>query len=114
MKQRCGNFPELETVNIDDDATAQTIMLELGVWDQMTKEASLTSELTMVLADNHPTHWCLCARHRNNPDPKENGFQVVAYPKKLMDHFTAQMILQEHLSGSTEVSVDMFEPKPLD
>ena len=114
MKQRLGKFPESEIVSIDDDAQAQTLMLELGVWDQMTKEVSPSTTVTMVIADDHTTHWCLCARHRNNPDPKENGFQVIAYPKSKVDRFSVQMILQQYLDGSTELSVEMFEPKPLD
>ncbi len=114
MKQRLGKFPESETISIDDDAKAQTLMLELGVWDQITKYVNPSSTVTMVIADNHPTHWCLCARHRNNPDPKENGFQVIAYPKNTVDRFSVQMILHKYLARSTELSVEMFEPKTLD
>lgn len=114
MNQRLGKFDESQVVTVNDDAQAQTLMLELGVWDQMTKEVTPSTTVTMVIADNHPTHWCLCARHRNNPDPKENGFQVIAYPKSTVDRFAVQMVLQQYLSRSTELSVELFDPKPLD
>ena len=99
---------------ISDDALAQTVMLQLGVWDELAKEPTLSANIKMSLADGHPTHWCLCIRHSHNPDPAENGFQILAYPKDRFDIFTMHAIIQGHLNGSKDVSVGMFEIKPLD
>jgi hypothetical protein len=99
---------------ISDDGLAQTIMLHLGVWDYFTQKVAPTTTVSMTIAEDHPTHWCLCARHRNNPDPAENGFQIIAYPKDSVDLMAVHAVMQQYLKGSTEISARIVEPKPLD
>jgi hypothetical protein len=99
---------------ISDDGLAQTIMLHLGVWDYFANEVTPATTISMTIAEEHPTHWCLCARHRYNPDPAENGFQIIAYPKSTVDIFAVHAIIREYLQGATRVSVDLVEPKPWD
>lgn len=114
MERKFHKFPANEPAVIDDDGVAQTIMLELGCWDEIAKSSDLSKNLSICVADSHPTHWCLCARHANNPDSRENGFQVIAYPKSSVDRLTVELLMQNYLKNSTELSAALFEPKPLD
>ena len=112
MNEDLYQLPDGVTVSIDDNAKAQSLMLYLGVWDDISKQASLTTTVTMCVADTHPTHWCLCVRHWNNPDPSENGFQVIAYPKDSVDRLAVESIRQQYLSDSTEITSRPINYKP--
>ena len=90
-------FKKGEQDIILDDAIAQTVMVQLGVWEFFTKEVAPTTTVSMTVAEDHPTHWCLCARHRHNPDPAENGFQIIAYPKDSVDLLDVHFLMQRYL-----------------
>ena len=105
-------FKRGETDVVYDDAVAQTIMLKLGVWDQFEKDSPLT--ITMCVSEDHPTHWCLCALHRHNPDPSENGFQIIGYPKESVTLPQVYQLMRQYLASASDVTMDVFEPKPWD
>jgi hypothetical protein len=97
---------------ISDDGLAQAIMLHLGVWDYFMKPASPSMNVAMSISEVHPTHWCLCSRHRNNPDPAENGFQIIAYPKAMVDLISVHAIMLQYLSGANAIDVQAVEARP--
>jgi hypothetical protein len=93
---------------ISDDADAQALMLEYDVLDQVSHKKYPDDTISCCIVEHHPTHWLLCARFWGNPDPTENGFSVVAYPKDLVDRFTVQEKLHELLAGAPRVDVRPF------
>ena len=93
---------------ITDDTEAQALMLQYGVLDQVSRQAYPDDTTSACIVEHHPTHWLLCARFWRNPDPAENGFMVVAYPKDSVDRFTVQLKLHELLSGAPRVDVRPF------
>lgn len=101
-----------ETDAVSDDGVAQTIMLQLGLWDYFAKETP--KNLMMAIGEEHPTHWCLCFRHSHHHDPKENGFQIIAYPKTAVGLLTVQGIMHKFLKGATDITAEFVELKPLD
>jgi hypothetical protein len=107
-------FKKGEQDMIVDDRLAQTVMVQMGVWEFFTKEEASTTTISMTVVEDHPTHWCLCARHRHNPDPAENGFQIIAYPKESAALIDVQFLMQRYLASATEVSVEFVTPKPFD
>lgn len=104
-------FSEKEPTIINDDGEAQTIMFQLGVWDYVKQRGKPTSTLSILCAETHPTHWCICAQHFDNPNPDENGFQVIAFPKKLVDPMTVNAYMLQHMSSATDVTFQPFEYK---
>ena len=103
-------FIKGQTEVISDDWKAQNIMLQLGVWKYFAGEVGSASSLTMGVAENHPTHWCLCSRHRNNLVRKKNGFQVIAFPKETMNEATVRAIMFQQIEVSSEVDVEIVTP----
>jgi hypothetical protein len=93
---------------ISGDADAQALMLEYDVLDQVSHKKYPDDTISSCIVEHHPTHWLLCARFWGNPNPAENGFSVVAYPKGLVDRFTVQGKLHELLSGAPRVDVRPF------
>jgi hypothetical protein len=101
-----------KTEVISDDWLAQMIMLQLGIWEYFTEEVASSIDLTMGVAENHPTHWCLCSRHRNDLNPYKNCFQILAFPKDSVEAFTVHAIMKQHLEGEGDIGIDIVEPKP--
>ena len=106
-------FEQSKPAVIDSDATAQRVMIELGVWDQMSDKSSLPGNTNMMIVDTHPTHWCLCGRIWDNPDPKENGFIVITFPKAEFPRSHVTGIMARYLSGSTDLTARPVFPNPL-
>jgi len=111
MKKIFDKFHDTQPAIIDDNGEAQTIMFELGVWDAVSRIEG-SANTTAIIAETHETHWCLCVQIRDNPDPKENGFMVITYPKKTVDLLSVNHALQTFLGGSSELSVKQTEYKP--
>jgi hypothetical protein len=107
-------FEQSKPAVIDSDTTAQRIMIELGVWDQVSQQGTLSGNTNMMIVDSHSTHWCLCGRIWNNPDPKENGFIVITFPKNLVPRSHVSGVMAQILSESTDLTVSPFLYKPLD
>lgn len=103
-------FPEDEVGIITDDSKAKAIMLHFGVLDQVAQKRHPTDTTSVCIAETHATHWCLCARIWNNPDPKENGFIVISYPKAYVDLMTVQAVMATYLAGSTRIEVRPIQP----
>jgi hypothetical protein len=101
-------FPSDRVSVISDDTEAQAIMLKYDVLDQVSRKAYADDTSSSCVVEHHPTHWLLCSRFWDNPDPTENGFALVAYPKALVDRVTVQQKLHELISGSTRVDVRPF------
>ncbi len=93
---------------VSDDTEAQALMLEYDVLGQVSSQAHPDDTTSACIVEHHPTHWLLCARFWRNPDPAENGFMIVAYPKDAVDRFTVQLKLHELLSGAARVDVRPF------
>jgi hypothetical protein len=93
---------------ITDDAEAQGLMLEYDVLDQVSHCAYPGDTISSCVVEHHPTHWLLCSRFWGNPDPAENGFAIVAYPKQSVDRLTVQQKLHELLSGAPRIDVSPF------
>jgi len=86
------------------------IMLKYDVLDQVARKTHPTDTSSSCIVDHHPTHWLMCCRIWGNPDPAENGFIVIAYPKGGVDRLTVQLELQAFISGATRVDVRPFLP----
>lgn len=114
MKKASDQFKQSEPTVIDTDATAQRIMIELGVWDKMSEQGGLAGNTNIMVADTHPTHWCLCGRIWDNANPNENGFIVIAFPKKIFPRSYVEAARAEYLRGSDDLTVEAFIPNPLD
>lgn len=89
-------------------------MVRLGVYDTMKKQASSGKNLSILLADTHPTHWCICVEYRGHEDPKDNGYAVFTHPKRLIDPVRAHMMVMQMLEGTEDRSAGLFMPNPLD
>ena len=103
-------FPEDRVSIVSDDAEAQAIMLQYDVLDQVSRKAYADDTSSSCIVEHHPTHWLLCSRIWENPDPAENGFMVIAYPKGAVDRLTVQQKLHEFISGAPRVEVRPFMP----
>jgi hypothetical protein len=101
-------FPNDRCTSITDDTEAQTIMLKYDVLDQVSRKAYPDDTSSSCIVDHHLTHWLLCCRIWGNPDPGENGFVVIAYPKAGVDRFTVQLKLQEFVAGAPRVEARPF------
>ena len=69
---------------VTTDTTAKAIMLQRGILDRLRKR-SPSDTLSFCIDDNHPTHWLYCALVMDHPDPPENGYMVIAWPKAEFD-----------------------------
>lgn len=98
-------FPDDEVSLVTDDVKAQAIMLQLGVLNQISQKRDPTDTTSIYIAELHPTHWLMCARIWDNPDPTENGFMIVAYPKAHFDLFAVQGAMAAYLAESTRIDV---------
>jgi hypothetical protein len=103
-------FSSDPVTRITDDAAAKEIMLALGVLDQLSRKTHPTDTTCVYVADNHPTHWCMCARFWDNPDPAENGYMVLAYPKDQVDRAAVELLMQTYLEGSSRISGAPVKP----
>ena len=103
-------FPTDRVTPITDDAEAKAIMLEYDVLDQVSRQTNSDDTISACIVENHPTHWLMCCRFWNNPNPAENGFALTAYPKAAVDRLTVQQKLHELLFGGTRVEVRPFFP----
>jgi hypothetical protein len=101
-------FPSDKVSIISDDAEAQAIMLKYDVLDQVSRKAHVDDTSSSCIVEHHPTHWLLCSRIWDNPDPAENGFMVLAYPKAAVDRITVQQKLHEFVAGAPRVDVRPF------
>ena len=95
---------------ITADAAAKEIMLALGVLDQLSRKTHPTDTTCVYIADNHPTHWCMCARFWDNPGPAENGYMILAYPKDQVDRTAVELLMETYLECSTSVSNAQIHP----
>jgi hypothetical protein len=107
-------FEQSQPAVIDSDTTAQRVMIELGVWDQMSQQGGLAGNTNMMIVDTHPTHWCLCGRIWNNPNPNENGFIVITFPKSFIPRSHVTGVMSQYLSNSTDLTVQPIFPNPLE
>ena len=105
-------FKEGKTDVVDNDWVAQKIMLQLGVWDYFAKAVAPNITLTIGVVENHPTHWCICSRRRNNPNRYKNGFQILAFPKETMEAATVHGIMKQQREGTPLTDIDIVDPKP--
>jgi hypothetical protein len=83
-------------------------MLRYDVLEELSRKTHPDDTTSACIVNNHATHWLLCCRIWDNPDPAENGFMVIAYPKAGVDRMTVQTKLEEFLSGGTRVEVRPF------
>ena len=104
MSQPYYKFSNDPVCLITEDTDAQSIMLQLGVLDKISHKTDLTDTTSVCVVDNHPTHWCLCARIWDNPNPAENVFMVIGFPKATVDRLTVEMQMQSYLAGSTRIT----------
>jgi hypothetical protein len=110
MSKPLHKFSDDPVTLVTDDTEARAIMLELGVLDQISRKTAATDTTSVCVVDSHPTHWCMCARIWDNPDPAENGFMVVAYPKTQVDRGTVMARMAAFLAGSTGFTVKPILP----
>lgn len=87
---------------ITDDARAQELALYAGVWDTLATMPA-ARDLCIAPVVNHPKHWLIFARVRNNPDPEENGFIVFSYPKASVPYSRVILTVAAMLQGATNV-----------
>lgn len=107
-------FPNDRMHVIQDDVDAQALMARLGIYDALKKQRDPEKNQTILLADTHPTHWCICVEYRGYEDPKDNGYAVFTHPKKHVDPVQAHMLVMQMLQGSEDISAGMFMANPLD
>jgi hypothetical protein len=105
------NFPSKQIAQVSDDAEAQMIMLQLGILDSVSSKKNSSDTTSLCVAENHPSHWCLCARIWGNADPSENGFMVIAYPKSNFDLMSVHVLAQQYLAHSTRLEITPLLPK---
>lgn len=103
MSQQPHPFPD-EVVTILDDVTAWQIIESFGILDHFLTEELPTEGTVATIYEEHPTHWCLCARITGNPDPTENGFMIRAFPKNQVQLAGVVDLLNRYFKNATKLT----------
>ena len=92
-------------VACDDDATVMGLIVELGFGGSLpaTKDRKGWTQFMGIVG--HPTHWIMIARHVGYPLAKDNGYNMVAFPKLHVSEEDAtktfgRMMRSQFLSGN--------------
>lgn len=89
-----------EVVRLIDDTTVELILLQLGVRHRFEFPPNVDANALYYSIDDHPTHWILAGRFRGYPDPKDNGFTLVGWPKSQFSPFQAKHLAKEIVQRS--------------
>lgn len=98
MNQKFHQFRDGVMERIMDDTIAWKIMEELGLIHAFTDQAASATNISAVISEGHPTHWCTCLRFNGFADPAENGLMVIAYRKSMVSIETVRTDLANLVS----------------
>ena len=82
-----------------DNAVVERILLQLGVRERFEFPADIEINTFFYSMDDHPTHWLLAARFRDFPDPADNGFMLIGWPKSVFSAKEAKKAAAEFASN---------------
>jgi hypothetical protein len=91
-----------------ENHAVERILLQLGVRERFEFPPNVKSNVFFGTIDDHPSHWLLAARFRDYPDPKDNGFMLVGWPKKRFSAAQAKELAIEAVRTSAR-----FEPEKI-
>lgn len=93
-------------IEVQDDAKAQQLLLELGLLAKLQEPAPISSgQVRLATLDTHPTHVIAAYRFVGHANPKDNGYVVKCYPRS---KFTLEQV--DSLIGADMKAADAARP----
>ena len=65
-----------------DDVEVLSLLVKLGISHRLEFAPGLAVNSVDYIVKDHPTHWLFFSRHRDFPNPKDNGYAVVGFFKR--------------------------------
>jgi len=100
MADKLQNAPD-EQFDIDDDADAKVLLLELGILDKFTTKLPSHETTQAVVYREHPTHHILALLYAGHSNPVDNGFFVFCLPRSRFSPEQFQLFADRFLAPTS-------------
>lgn len=112
------SLPRNHVVHFDSDAEVKTILVELGVIERLAFPSDVSGNVLHYAISEHPTHWLLFTKFRDFPNPKDNGYAAVGYPKLSVSEQQAnklahELITKRGFTATQNQQIFSGAPKPV-